>query len=220
MLLLINQIQSKSLLMMLMVVSMYFCSDKKNRFALGDEILCEPYEEDVSGFLTVYVDNDCKLNYKIDQFGEQYGQFWLMDRYQNRILSRSLISIQVHVLENVVCDNQPELIIQRTDNIIKLNESIDVSVRLHPNCHLIKHDDQTITEITTLCTNNQSISLANGGIEVLFQCQFNLCDMYHICFVGEIGLKLPATDIQCFSIEVTGSGMFYISKNSDVFLFF
>lgn len=151
------------------------------------------------------------MNYKIDQLGNQYGQFWLMDRNANRILSRSLISIQVHVLENVICHNQPELIIQNKDNhtIIKLNESIDISVQLHPNCLLIKLEDQTITEITTLCSNNQPVGLANGGIEVLFQCQLNLCDTYHICFVGEIGFKLPATNIQCFLIEVIGSSMFF-----------
>jgi hypothetical protein len=149
------------------------------------------------------------LNYKIDQTGKQYGQFWLMDRYENQILSRSLISIQVYVLENVLCNNQPELIIYTNKTQIKLNELIDISVRLNPNCPLIKPEDQTITEITTLCTNNQSISSDSSGIEVLFQCRLDLCDVYHICFVGEISLKLPATNIECLSIEVTGSSRFY-----------
>jgi hypothetical protein len=55
--------------------------------------------------------------------------------------------------------------------------------------------------------------LDTGGIQVRFECQLNLCELYKICFVGEIGLKLPATNIQCFSIEVTGSStiLFYIS---------
>jgi hypothetical protein len=38
---------------------------------------------------------------------------------------------------------------------------------------LIKHQGQKITEITILYTNNQPNILANGGIEGLFQCQFN-----------------------------------------------
>ncbi len=76
---------------------------------------------------------------------------------------------------------------------------------------LIKHQGQKIAEITTLCTNNQPDILANRGIEVLFQCQFNLCEIYQIYFVGEISLKLPATNIECFSIEVVGSSMFSYS---------
>jgi hypothetical protein len=91
----------------------------------------------------------------------------------------------------------------------KLNESIEISVRLYSNCFLIKPEDQIIIEITTLCTkNNQANVLDNGGIEVLFQCQLNLCEIYHVCFVGEMGLKLPATDIQCLSIEISGSSIF------------
>ncbi|CAF3786929.1 unnamed protein product [Adineta steineri] len=196
--------------------SYYVAFNKSNTIQIfafdidGDEILCAPYQEDTSGFLTVFVDNDCKLKYKIDQSGKQFGQFWLMDRFQNRILSRTLISIQIHVLDNLICDNQPELIVQNKDHhtnksIMNLNQLIHISVRLHPNCVSIQPQDQTINEITTLCTNNQPIILANGGIEVIFQCRLNLCETYHICFIGEIGLKLPATNIQCHPIQVIGS---------------
>ncbi len=178
---------------------------------IGDEIICEPYQDDLGGYLTVHVNDHCQLNYKIDQLGRQFGQFWLMDRYQNRILSRSLISIQVYVLENILCNNRTELILpnQSDYTMRKLNESIEISVRLYSNCILIKLEDQTIIEITTLCTkNNQANVLDNGGIEVFFRCQLNLCEIYHVCFVGEMGLKLPATDIQCLSIEITGSSIF------------
>lgn len=182
------------------------------KFKLGDEIICEPFADDFNGFLTVHVNFDCKLNYKTTQIGKQFGQFWLTDQNKNRILSRTLISIQVHVLKEIICDIQPELIIKTKENvlnksIININQSIYLSVRTNPNCLLIEPQDQTITELTTLCTNNQPIILANGGIEVIFQCTPYLCENYHICFVGEFGLKLPATKIQCFIIEVTGTSM-------------
>jgi hypothetical protein len=134
-----------------------------------------------------------------------------MDRSQNQILSRSLISIQVHVLKDIVCNTQPELIVKNTEDysknmsIIKIKQSIYISASLNPNCLLIEPQDQTITELTTLCTNNQPIVLANGGIQVIFQCTPNLCEKYQICFVGEFGLKLPSTKTQCFSIEVIGT---------------
>jgi hypothetical protein len=179
---------------------------------IGDEIVCERYEEDLGGYLTVHVNNHCQLNYKIDRLGRQFGQFWLMDRYENRILSRSLIGIQVYVLENILCQNQTKLILPNQSNYTrrKLHQSIEIPIRLYSNCDLIKSNDQTIIEITTLCMNNSTNVLENGGIEVLFQCQLNLCGIYHVCFVGEMGLKLPATEIQCLSIEIIGSSIFEI----------
>ena len=174
---------------------------------LGDEILCEPYREDRTGFLTIDVDQNCQVNYVRNRLGKQFGQFWLMDRYRNRILSRSLISIQVHVLENLLCDTHPQLLLPEHMNqtIINLNAIIDVPIRFQSNCSLIKPADQTITEITAWCSNNPAIVLSTGGIEVLFQCQFPRCKFYQICFLGEIALKHPATDIKCLSIEVVGS---------------
>ncbi|CAF3327174.1 unnamed protein product [Rotaria sp. Silwood2] len=135
-----------------------------------------------------------------------------MDRYRNRILSRSLISIQVFVLKDIICNTQPEIIVEsKADrsnmSTIRIKESVYITVSLNPNCLLIEPQDQTITELTTLCTNNQPVILANGGIEVIFQCSPNLCEKYQVCFVGEFGLKLPSTEIQCFSIEAIGTGM-------------
>ena len=176
-----------------------------------DEIICEPYKEDSSGFLTVLVDHRCKLTYRQDRSGKQFGQFWLMDRHQNRALSRSLVSIQVHVLETIVCDDQPELIVENQKAksraiVVHLNESIDIFTRLKLNCPPVKPQDQTITEITTLCANHRPTISTNGGIEVLFTCAFHRCKKYPLCFVGEMGLKLPATDVFCVLISVIGTG--------------
>ena len=176
-----------------------------------DEIMCESYKEDSSGFLTVLVDHRCALSYKHDRPGKQFGQFWLMDRHQNRALSRSLISIQVHVLETPVCDDQPELIVENQKDrrkaiVVHLNESIDIATRLTLHCPLVEPRDQTITEITTLCTNHQPTVSTDGGIEVLFTCAFHRCKKHPLCFVGEIGLKLPATDVTCVLISVIGTG--------------
>ncbi|CAF2337327.1 unnamed protein product [Rotaria sp. Silwood2] len=178
----------------------------------NDEIICERFEEDLGRFLTVHVDNNCTLTYQTNRLGKQFGQFWLMDRYRNRILSRSLISIQVFVLKDIICNTQPEIIVEsKADrsnmSTIRIKESVYITVSLNPNCLLIEPQDQTITELTTLCTNNQPVILANGGIEVIFQCSPNLCEKYQVCFVGEFGLKLPSTEIQCFSIEAIGTGM-------------
>jgi hypothetical protein len=181
---------------------------------IGDEIICQPYEEDLGKFLTVHVDNDCKLIYQTNRVGKQFGQFWLMDRNKNQILSRSLISIQVHVLKDIICNTQSELIVKHKLNhsnisTIKIKQSVYISVSINPNCLLIEPQDQTITELTTLCTNNQPTILANGGIEIIFQCTPYLCEKYQVCFVGEFGLKLPSTKIECFSIEAIGTGMLF-----------
>lgn len=179
--------------------------------SIGDEIICRRYEDDLKGFLTVNVDQDCKLTYQINRVGKQFGQFWLMDRRQNEILSSSLISIQVNVLEDIICHDQPEISVktnegQSTKTSIKLSQSVYLSVSLKPNCLSIQPQDQTITELTTLCTNNQPTVLANGGIEVLFQCTPYLCERYQVCFIGEFSLRLPSTKTECFLIEVTGTG--------------
>jgi hypothetical protein len=155
------------------------------------------------------------LTYQTNRLGKQFGQFWLMDRNKNRILSRSLISIQVHVLKDIICNTQPELILKNKGNYsnisttIKIKQSVYISVSTNPNCLLIEPQDQTITELTTLCTNNQPVILANGGIEVIFQCTPYLCEKYQVCFVGEFGLKLPSTKTECFSIEAIGTGILF-----------
>lgn len=136
-----------------------------------------------------------------------------MDRNRNQILSRSLISVQVHVIKDIICNTQPELTVKNqadSSNMsrIKIKQSVYLTVSIQPNCLLIEPQDQTITELTTLCTNNQPVMLANGGIEVIFQCTPYLCEKYQVCFVGEFGLKLPSTKIGCFSIEVIGNGTF------------
>jgi hypothetical protein len=185
-------------------------------FKIDDEIVCERYKEDLGKFLTVHVDKDCKLTYQTNRIGKQFGQFWLMDRNKNhQILSRSLISVQVHVLKDIICNIQPELIIENkadhsNTSTIKIKQAVYITVSLNPNCLLIEPQDQTITELTTLCTNNQPVILANGGIEVIFQCTPYLCEKYQVCFVGEFGLKLPSTTIECFSIEVKGTGRLFI----------
>lgn len=149
-----------------------------------------------------------------------------MDRNKNRqILSRSLISIQVHVLKDINCSTQPELIIKNKENysnisIIKINKSIYISAGINPNCPLIQPQDQTITELTTLCTNSQPIIVANGGIEVIFQCTPYLCEKYQICFVGEFGLKLPATNTECFLIQAIGTGRLFEGEMKNVFMLF
>ncbi|CAF0784337.1 unnamed protein product [Rotaria sp. Silwood1] len=176
-----------------------------------DEIVCERFEEDLGRFLTVNVDNNCTLTYQTNRFGKQFGQFWLMDRNKNQILSRSLISIQVFVLKDIICNIQPEIIVESKEDrsnmsTIRIKESVYISVSLNPNCLLIEPQDQTITELTTLCTNKQPVVLANGGIEVIFECSPTLCEKYQVCFVGEFGLKLPSTEIKCFSIEIIGTG--------------
>lgn len=179
---------------------------------IDDEILCKRYENDLNGFLTVHVDDHCTLSYEENRVGKQFGQFWLMDRRDNTILSSSLISIQVNVLEGVTCEDQPEIFVkasgrQSTKSSIKITESVYLSVSLKPKCPFIQPQDQTITELTTLCTNNQPVVLANGGIEVLFQCTPYLCEKYQVCFIGEFSLRLPSTKTECFLIEVSGTGM-------------
>ncbi|CAF0917120.1 unnamed protein product [Rotaria sordida] len=178
-----------------------------------DEIVCEQFE-DLRGFLTVHVDNDCTLTYQTNRLGKQFGQFWLMDRNKNQILSRSLISIQLFILKDIICNTQPEIIVESAGDrsnmsTIRIKESVYITVSLNPNCLLIEPQDQTITELTTLCSNDQPVVLANGGIEVIFQCSPTLCEKYQVCFVGEFGLKLPSTEIRCFSIKVIGTGMLF-----------
>ncbi|CAF3316824.1 unnamed protein product [Rotaria socialis] len=177
---------------------------------LDDEIVCERFKDDLGGFLTVHADANCKLTYQTNRLGKQFGQFWLMDRNNNQILSRSLISIQIHVLKDIICNVQPEIVVENKadhSNIstIKIKQSVNLTVNLNPNCLLIEPQDQTITELTTLCTNNQPVVSANGGIEVIFQCSPDLCEKYQICFVGEFSRKLPSTEIKCFSIQVIGT---------------
>ncbi|CAF0727785.1 unnamed protein product [Adineta ricciae] len=177
----------------------------------GDEIVCEPFTENYKKFLTVNIDSTCRMTYETNRPGKQFGQFWLLDKYNKQNLSRSLISLQVHVLKDILCETQPDIFVQNQadssakSSTIKLKQSVYISVRLNPNCALITPKDQTITELTTLCNNNQPVNLANGGVEVTFQCTPNLCEKYPVCFVGEFGLKLPSTMIQCFLIEVTGT---------------
>ncbi|CAF3414379.1 unnamed protein product [Rotaria socialis] len=176
----------------------------------NDEIVCERFKDDLGGFLTVHADANCKLTYQTNRLGKQFGQFWLMDRNNNQILSRSLISIQIHVLKDIICNVQPEIVVENKadhSNIstIKIKQSVNLTVNLNPNCLLIEPQDQTITELTTLCTNNQPVVSANGGIEVIFQCSPDLCEKYQICFVGEFSRKLPSTEIKCFSIQVIGT---------------
>ncbi|CAF3343964.1 unnamed protein product [Rotaria sp. Silwood1] len=188
-------------------------------FKIDDEIVCERFEEDLGRFLTVNVDNNCTLTYQTNRFGKQFGQFWLMDRNKNQILSRSLISIQVFVLKDIICNIQPEIIVESKEDrsnmsTIRIKESVYISVSLNPNCLLIEPQDQTITELTTLCTNKQPVVLANGGIEVIFECSPTLCEKYQVCFVGEFGLKLPSTEIKCFSIEIIGTAEPITQKQS------
>ena len=160
----------------------------------------------------MHVDNNCKLIYQTNRVGKQFGQFWLMDRRNNEILSNSLISIQVNVLEGITCHDEPEISVkthegQSAMTSVKITQSVYLSVSLNPNCLSIQPQDQTITELTTLCTNNQPVVLANGGIQVLFQCTPYLCEKYQVCFIGEFSLRLPSTKTECFLIEVTGTGI-------------
>ena len=179
---------------------------------LGDNITCEAYRDDVlAESLTVYIDEECQLHYRDDRVGKQFGHFWLLDKNNNHILSRSLISVQVEVLGNITYDQQPELFIVDKDNNtvtteIKLLESIDLWVSVVPHSRMVHPDEQTITELSTLCSNYLPKPLDNGGIQVQFRCQFNHCQGYPICFVGEFSAKLPSTDVQCFLIEVTDTG--------------
>jgi hypothetical protein len=184
----------------------------------GDEILCESYEQNFGGFLTVQVKENCQLTYESNRLGKQFGQFWLMDRHRNQILSRSLISIQVHVLQDVVCDTQPDLRVENQQDhsnasAVNINQSVYVLVSINPHCRLIDPQDQTITELTTLCTNNQPVILSDGGIEMMFQCQPSLCERYQVCFVGEFGLKLPSTKTQCLTIDVIGTSTSAIHRS-------
>lgn len=164
------------------------------------------------------VKENCQLIYESNRLGKQFGQFWLMDRQRNQILSRSLISIQVHVLQDVVCDTQPDLRVENQRDhsnisVVKINQSVYVLVSINPHCRLIDPQDQTITELTTLCTNNQPVILSNGGIEMMFQCQPSLCERYQVCFVGEFGLKLPSTETECLTIDVIGSSTYLINSS-------
>jgi hypothetical protein len=135
-----------------------------------------------------------------------------MDRNNNQILSRTLISVQVHVLQNIICNTQPEIAVKnKADHskktVIKLKQSVYISVHLKPNCPTIHPHDQTITELTTLCNNDRPVVLADGGIEMIFQCTPYLCEKYQVCFVGEFGRLLPSTKTECFLIEVSDTGM-------------
>lgn len=134
-----------------------------------------------------------------------------MDRSQNQILTRSLISVQIQVLKNIVCNEEPELLIrhgqENTDETTtKINQDVYLTVSLQPNCLLIQPQEQTITELTTLCSNSPPVILADGGIEVEYQCQPLLCEKHYVCFIGEFSLKLPSTETKCFVIQVEGSG--------------
>lgn len=161
--------------------------------------------------MTVRASEDCRLSYHRNRLGKQFGQFWIMDRSQNRILTRSLISVQIQVLKDAVCDTQPQLSIRKgrenTDRAkVKLHQVISLTVTLDSNCPLIQPREQTITELTTLCTNGQPVILATGGIEVQYLCKPLLCQQHHVCFVGEFALKLPSTKTECFILDVEGEG--------------
>ena len=178
----------------------------------GDQIECERHADDLKGFLTVHSDHSCKLTYKRETVGKQFGQFWLLDKRHGHELSRTLISIQVHVLKDIVCNTKAELLVQNQEDRmsqsnIKLSQSVTVLASLNPNCLTIQPQDQTITELTTLCKNNPPSILANGGIAVTFQCTPRLCQAHQVCFIGEFGLKLPSTGIRCVRIDVSGTGM-------------
>jgi hypothetical protein len=178
----------------------------------GDQIVCERHDDDLEGFLTVHSDRTCKLSYNRTRVGKQFGQFWLLDERQNQELSRTLISIQVHVLENIVCNSKAVLVVQNqqsriNQSSIKLSQSVSLLASLNPNCLKIQPQDQTITELTTMCKNSFPRALANGGIEMTFQCTPRLCRAHQVCFIGEFGVKLPSTAVQCVRIDVTSTGM-------------
>ena len=136
----------------------------------------------------------------------QFGRFWVMDRFQNQILSRSLINLEIYVLENTLCSNPTELLLFTANQTTQqLYETIEILVELRPNCQLIKFEEQKIIEITSLCTRISSKNLTTLGIQVQFQCRLNLCGLKHFCFVGEMGFKLPSTNVHCVTINVTDS---------------
>ena len=179
--------------------------------------MCETFATTYDDFLTVRVTEDCEIIYITSRLGKQYGQLWLMDRHQNQTLSRSLIAIQIHVLRSVDCDIPPELKVKsQQDHLnrttVKINQSIYVSVSTDPHCPLIDPQDQTITELTTLCTNSQPVILSNGGIQMQFQCKPSLCERYQVCFVGEFSMKLQSTKTECLAIDVIGTGTFFLHR--------
>ena len=187
---------------------MHFSSFDSNA---GDEIVCEHYDDTLGGFLTVRATSNCHLTYQHDRLGKQFGQFWIMDRVQNRILTRSLISVQIQVLKDIACDQEPELFIRQGQNSndrtkTNVNQPVHLTVILQPHCLLVQPREQTITELTAMCSNSPPVVLANGGIEVKYQCKPVLCEKYYVCFIGEFSLKLPSTKTKCFITETEGSG--------------
>lgn len=175
----------------------------------GDPILCQAIE-DQTGFFTVLINDRCTLVYDSTRPGRQYGQFWLMDRSDHRPRSKSLISIEVYVLHNVACKNKSNVFFKNIQNpergaTLELNGSIELLVGLHSDCDRLEPEDQIITELSALCSNDRAEIVSNGSIQVRFECQFNSCGKYPICFVGEFGMKLPTTDLLCIIVDVKGS---------------
>ena len=87
-------------------------------------------------------------------------------------------------LENILCDNQAELILVNQSNhtIIQLNQSIDIFVRLHPNCPLVQPHDETITEISHIVCSSFTNDLGKR-MELKFYFNVNFIDVKFIPFV-------------------------------------
>lgn len=175
-------------------------------------MICEPFSESHSTFLTVHASSSCTLTYQTDRIGKQFGQFWIIDQNKKQSLTRSLVSVQVHVLTDVLCNTQPDISVvnkagSTNTSTVHIEQSVYLSVTINANCLLVRPQDQTITELTTSCSNSQPVVLANGGIEMTFECKANLCEKYPVCFVGEFALKLPSTAVRCHILDVVGKGI-------------
>jgi len=151
--------------------------------------------------------------------GKQFGRFWLLDYRDNEYLSKTVINVQVDVI-NSTC-NQPKLEIDVISGTkLTLNQSLNVRVRLEQDCPISSTIPDrpglySLTELTAQC-NNQPMTLVKGNRlagEVFYQCQMNKCGKYHVCFFGEIKFQ-PSSNVHCQEFTVGTAGQIDSSHES------
>lgn len=176
----------------------------------------------MSGFLTVTSDVQCNLIYS-NTLGQHFGRFWLMDKRNEQILSRSLISVQINVISDAICDEKPTLKLEiEGDPSLKrkVNEFFTIRASIDPRCALTQSFNQTVTDLTTSCASSDSDVNAEGGIVVDFQCRIKLCQREKFCFIGEFRGRLASTEVECLTIEAFDTGRIDFSPVENLNSFF